>query len=195
MGTGLQWTRAISLLCSELAFLSALSLRLMAGSVGPHLKKTQKQIAALPYRAGPLAPEVMLITSRETGRWIIPKGWPHRGLPPRAVAAREAYEEAGLRGKVGKQPIGAYCYEKRLSAGRSVTCQVTVFLLEVKRQLDDWPEKQDRRRDWLPPDQAALRVEEPELSDLIAAVANRPGRSKRRPASGRKAGAGSPRKS
>lgn len=167
----------------------------MAGPVGPHLRKTQKQVAALPYRPGPLVPEVMLITSRETGRWIIPKGWPHHRRPARAVAAREAYEEAGLRGKVGKQPIGAYCYEKRLSAGRSVTCHVTVFLLEVKRQLDDWPEKRDRRRDWLSPGQAALRVEEPELSDLIAGVANRLQRSKRRPASGREGGAGSPRQS
>ena len=60
-------------------------------------------------------PEVLLLTSRETKRWIIPKGWPIRGLKPREVAARDAYEEAGLRGTIsGKHPIGAYHYEKRL---------------------------------------------------------------------------------
>lgn len=154
------------------AFATATCSRRPAGPVGPYLKKPQKQIAALPYRSGPSAPEVMLITSRDTGRWIIPKGWPMQRLSRRAIAAREAYEEAGLRGKVGKYPIGAYCYEKRLSAGRSVPCQVTVFLLEVKRQLDDWPEKQDRQREWLTPDEAAARVEEPELSQLLAAIAD-----------------------
>jgi 8-oxo-dGTP pyrophosphatase MutT (NUDIX family) len=141
--------------------------------VGAALKKPQQQVAALPYRAGATAPQVMLITSRDTGRWIIPKGWPTQRLSRRAVAAREAYEEAGLRGKVGKHPVGTYCYEKRLSAGRSVSCHVTVFLLEVKRQLDDWPEKQDRQRTWLTPEEAAARVEEAELSQLLAAVADR----------------------
>jgi 8-oxo-dGTP pyrophosphatase MutT (NUDIX family) len=118
-------------------------------------KKRPTQIAALPLRVYQSAPQVMLITSRETGGWIIPKGWPHKGLAPRAVAAREAYEEAGVRGKIRKRPFGTYRYEKRLSPEEGMICQVTVFLLEVEQQLDDWPEKRDRERCWLAPAEAA----------------------------------------
>jgi len=134
-------------------------------------RKSTTQFAALPFRIDDAQPEVMLITSRQTGRWIIPKGWPLKGRAPRAVAAREAYEEAGLRGKIQKHPVGTYRYEKRLSPERAVTCQVSVFLLKVEQQLDDWPEKQDRGRCWLPPDEAAARVEERELSSLLVSLA------------------------
>src|ERR1051325_802066 len=96
------------------------------------------QYAALPGRIGEGGMrEVMLLTSRETRRWIIPKGWPMKGRKPAEVAAREAYEEAGLIGQiVGKRPIGAFHYEKQLTKqGR--LCQVRVFSFRVERQLDD----------------------------------------------------------
>ncbi len=118
-------------------------------------------------------PEVMLITSRETRQWIIPKGWPKRGVAPRRVAAREAFEEAGVRGKVAKHPVGTYRYEKRLASALLVPCEVTVFLLHVKRQLDDWPEKNERERCWLSPDEAAARVTEGELGALLVGLGNR----------------------
>lgn len=134
-------------------------------------RKCTKQFAALPYRIDSARPQVMLITSRQTGRWIIPKGWPIKGRAPRAVAAHEAYEEAGLRGKIQKRPLGTYRYEKRLTLERAVTCEVSVFLLKVEQQLDDWPEKRDRVRCWLNSDEAAARVEEPELRALLANLA------------------------
>jgi 8-oxo-dGTP pyrophosphatase MutT (NUDIX family) len=143
----------------------------------------RKQFAALPYRVQDGEPEVMLITSRETGRWIIPKGWPLKRLAPRAVAAREAYEEAGLVGSIGKRSIGMYHYEKRLSPDLSIDCEVRVFLLEVEEEFANWPEQADRGRCWLSPAQAALRVAEPELRHLLLGVRPklRPnGKSKRR---------------
>lgn len=132
-----------------------------------------RQIAALPFKIEGIQPEVMLITSRETGRWIIPKGWPQRGRSPRAVAMREAYEEAGLKGRIRKRPVGTFRYEKRLSAEQGVICQVTVFLLEVKQQLEVWPEKQSRQRCWLAPGEAADRVEEEELRALLVSFSDR----------------------
>ncbi|MFO1154695.1 MAG: NUDIX hydrolase [Rhodospirillales bacterium] len=135
--------------------------------------KARKQVGALPIRTESSRTEVMLITSRETRQWIIPKGWPKRGLTRRTVAAREAFEEAGIRGKVAKRPFGSYRYDKRLSSTLAVPCQVTVFLFQVKRQLDDWPEKDQRERCWLTPDEAAARVSEEELSALLAGIARR----------------------
>jgi 8-oxo-dGTP pyrophosphatase MutT (NUDIX family) len=107
------------------------------------------QFAALPFRLVEERLEVLLITSRETRRWIIPKGWAEKGTKPHTMAAREAFEEAGVRGKVGKLPYGSYRYEKRLTEKRSVECQVTVFLLEVEQEMEDWPEKGERERRWL----------------------------------------------
>ena len=100
------------------------------------------QYGALPYRvsSGERA-EFMLVTSRETRRWIIPKGWPKRGKSPHRSAAREAFEEAGIVGAVGRQTVGSFSYEKRLKNGRSVECEVRVFPLQVKRQSKAWPEK------------------------------------------------------
>src|ERR1700730_14184731 len=100
------------------------------------------QYAALPYRRrGDSRTEVMLVTSRETGRWVIPKGWPKRHKAPYACAAREALEEGGVVGEVGGLPIGSYSYKKRLKRGKVVVCQVEVFPLEVKRLKKTWPEK------------------------------------------------------
>ena len=86
--------------------------------------------------------EVLLITSRDTGRWIIPKGWPLKGKAPHKAAAREAREEAGIVGKINKRPLGSFFYEKRLKRGKIVVCEVQVFGLKVKRQKASWPEKE-----------------------------------------------------
>ena len=132
--------------------------------------KHSQQFAALPVRIVAGTTEVMLITSRQTRRWVIPKGWPIEGLSPRQVAAREAYEEAGVIGRIGKHPIGVYDYAKRLSADNAIMCTVTVFLLQVEEQVDDWPEKNDRQRCWMAPTVAARCVEEYGLSALLCLV-------------------------
>src|SRR5262245_63759073 len=102
------------------------------------------QYAALPYRFGGRSREVMLVTSRETRRWIIPKGWPQKGKAPHRSAAREAFEEAGVVGTVGRQAIGSFAYRKRVKSGRVVACEVHVFPLKVKRQRKQWPERRQR---------------------------------------------------
>jgi 8-oxo-dGTP pyrophosphatase MutT (NUDIX family) len=128
----------------------------------------KQQYAALPIRVrqgGDL--EVLLLTSRDTGRWIIPKGWPGRRLTARAAAAREAYEEAGIEGIIQPPgPVGRYHYAKRLEIGE-IRITVKVFLLHVERQLDTWPEKTERETRWLSPEQAASMVDEPELAAIL----------------------------
>jgi 8-oxo-dGTP pyrophosphatase MutT (NUDIX family) len=123
----------------------------------------------LPYRfteAGAL--EILLVTSRNTRRWIIPKGWPIKGMKPAKSAAREAYVEAGVRGAVAGKAIGTFSYEKRLEGeSRAVSCEVRVFPLLVKRQLKAWPEANERELWWLNPVDAASRVEEEGLRKLI----------------------------
>ncbi|KLK91506.1 DNA mismatch repair protein MutT [Microvirga vignae] len=99
--------------------------------------------------------------------WVIPKGWPMKGRKPHASAAREALEEAGLVGEVGKVPIGTYRYGKRLKSGEVVPCQVEVFPLEVKSQRKRWPEKGQRSLRWFDPAAAAAAVEEPELKGIL----------------------------
>jgi len=126
------------------------------------------QYGALPFRRSTNSQvEVMLATSRDTGRWVIPKGWPMGRKAPHASAAREALEEAGVIGAIGKNSIGTYSYQKRLSNGVVVICEVRVFPLEVKRQKTDWPEKDERKFRWFSPAEAANVVQESALSDII----------------------------
>src|SRR5919204_2230681 len=132
------------------------------------LKRKRVQYGALPYRVRDRAsPEVMLVTSRERRRWIIPKGWPKKGKSARRSAAREAFEEAGVIGSVARRPVGSFSYEKQLRNGRVVLCKVRVFPLQVKRQIEEWPEKAEREVKWLSARKAAKRVKEPELSQII----------------------------
>jgi 8-oxo-dGTP pyrophosphatase MutT (NUDIX family) len=132
------------------------------------------QYAALPYRMnGHARPQVMLVTSRETRRWIIPKGWPHKGKAPHRSAAREAFEEAGVIGAVSRQSVGSFSYEKRLKKGAVVACDVLVFALEVKRQSREWPEKKQRKVKWLSARVAAKTVQDPELGKIIRRLARR----------------------
>ena len=128
----------------------------------------QVQYAALPYRAkGQSQLEIMLVTSRGTRRWIIPKGWPKRGMPPYDTAAKEAFEEAGVIGKVTKRPIGSYPYDKILEKGDKASCRVQVFALRVTHQRKRWPEKRERQVRWYPPAEAARFVRDPHLRRII----------------------------
>ena len=125
------------------------------------------QVAALCWRRTPKGIRVLLITSRDTGRWVIPKGWPMRNRTEAEAAVREAYEEAGLRGDILDRSIGVYTYRKVLAPGRSIPCAVRVYPLEVREMLKQYPETGQRRVKWLAPDKAARRVLEPELKALI----------------------------
>ena len=125
----------------------------------------------MPYRnvgRGLNAPvQVLLITSRESGRWVIPKGNFGNSVSPHAAAAQEAEEEAGVRGAVCPTPLGTYRYRKRKGSGASLMADVEVFPLSVSEELRDWKEKKERQRRWFSLGDAANAVEEPDLRDLI----------------------------
>ncbi|THD35483.1 MAG: DUF47 family protein [Sphingomonas sp.] len=110
---------------------------------------------------------MLLITSRENKRWVIPKGNPSSGYEPHAAAAIEADEEAGVRGLVCPTPLGSYRYRKRQRNGASLMVDVDVFPLAVNRELDHWKEQSQRERRWVSLNDAADMVEEPDLADLI----------------------------
>ena len=132
-------------------------------------REPRAQFAALPWRrdaAGQV--EVLLITSRETRRWVIPKGWPIKGMSSPKSAAQEAFEEAGVQGKVAKRPVGSYAYDKRLKNGRLQHVRVAVFGLQVEREAEVYLEVGQREKLWLSPAEAARQVDEPELMVLLA---------------------------
>jgi 8-oxo-dGTP pyrophosphatase MutT (NUDIX family) len=129
-----------------------------------------QQYAALPWRQA-ASLEILLITSRETRRWVIPKGWPIPAHSAAESAAQEAYEEAGIRGQMAAQAIGHYGYRKRQRGGAKKRFRVEVFAMEVTEVLDLWPEAHERTRQWLSPAEAAIRVDEPGLAVLIRTFA------------------------
>jgi len=110
--------------------------------------------------------QVLLITSRDTGRWIIPKGWRAERLKDHEAAAREAHEEAGVAGQIKSEPIGKYTYPKTCRTGAR-SLRVDVFLLFVRNEMDHWPEQGQRRRAWFDVPEAAAEVRESELRTLI----------------------------
>jgi uncharacterized protein len=127
-----------------------------------------KQVAALPYRfddEGHL--EVMLITSRGRQRWIPPKGNLIKGLAPHEAAAQEAFEEAGVVGRVSSEPLGHYEAIKLYESGRTALLDVTLFPLRVEGRVAHWPEKGQRTILWFEPQGAAKVVDEPKLAQLI----------------------------
>lgn len=112
----------------------------------------------------------MLITSRETRRWVIPKGWPMSGRSGPETASIEAFEEAGIKGRPLREPIGSYRYSKRMGRGADLPCEVTVFPVWIAAQLEDWPERPERESGLFTRAQAAARVDEVELAALILAL-------------------------
>ena len=130
------------------------------------------QYGALPYRfTADAALEFLLVTTRQSRQWIIPKGWPIKGLRPAKSAAREAFEEAGVRGRIGGKSIGLFAYNKTLDAnGIRVSCEVRVFPLLVKRQSKAWPEVEQRVVQWVAPDKALTLVKDEGLKGTHSGV-------------------------
>src|SRR5208337_2061075 len=119
------------------------------------------QYGALPYRFTPTGSlEILLITTKRSKRWIIPKGSPIKGLKPAKSAAREAYEEAGIRGTVEEKSIGSFRFQKTLEGSPNVMCKVRVYPLNVKQQLKAWPEALQRTPRWFDPAEALTAVKD-----------------------------------
>ncbi|MCG7518762.1 NUDIX hydrolase [Ruegeria sp. Ofav3-42] len=125
------------------------------------------QSAALCYRIKQGRPEVLLITTRKSHRWIIPKGWLIDGLTPSQTATQEAWEEAGVKGKCSADLLGRFTYLKNFPGKGPVLCLVDVFPLYVRSIVSDFPERDERKRKWVSPKKAASRVNFPELSRLL----------------------------
>jgi len=114
--------------------------------------------------------EILLITSRETRRWVVPRGNPMPGRSPAEAGAQEAHEEAGIAGRTHSEPLGRYRYEKRRRDGSSEETEVLLFRMDVEKVADRWPEMSQRERRWFGAEEAALAVQESELADLIRRV-------------------------
>lgn len=143
-------------------------LRLM--TVSKHDPRTQ--FAGLPFRVsktdGGKGVEVLMVTSRDSRRWILPKGWPMDGMTPAAAAAREVWEEAGAVGRVYDICLGLYSYQKVMESAVMLPVIVAVFPVRVRKMENDYPEAGQRKRKWMSLQKAASKVDEPELRQLIA---------------------------
>ena len=141
----------------------------MAADPTPSVRGERRQVAALPWRRGAEGPEILLITSRETRRWVIPKGGRMTGRSDAEAAAQEALEEAGVEGLVDERPLGQFRYLKQQKRRAPRWLTVDVYGLRVEAEHDDWKERAERVREWMSREEAARRVDEPELKALIAA--------------------------
>lgn len=130
--------------------------------------KPARQYGVIPYRMADDGLRVLLVTSRETRRWIIPRGNPMRGRKPHKAAAIEAFEEAGVVGRIRSKALGSFVYDK-VKANGPQACSVKVFPLKVREVREQWPEAHERERRWFSPEDAADLVREPGLADLLRA--------------------------
>ncbi len=120
------------------------------------------QSGVVPFRLENGKVQILLVTSRSRKRWVIPKGIIEPDLSPQESAQKEAYEEAGVSGKISGEAVGTYTYNKWEG-----TCTVKVFLLEVEKTLEDWPESYFRTREWMSVEEAVKRVDEADLKEII----------------------------
>lgn len=131
-----------------------------------------RQFGALPYRVDKdKGLQILLVTSRDTGRWVVPKGNPMLHKKSYEAAALEAHEEAGVEGEIATTPIGTFRYRKRRRLLLAVNAEVRLFPLRVERELEQWPEAHQRRRQWFGREEAAAAVAEPGLKRLILGFA------------------------
>ncbi|MDO6590139.1 NUDIX hydrolase [Loktanella sp. D2R18] len=147
---------------TKIAF-QQLPIRLHAGNK----TDVRVQFAALCWRMRKGKVEICIVTTRTTGRWILPRGWPMHKHTPAQSAATEAYEEAGIRGDAIDRCLGAYSYVKPLKSGDAPII-VMVYPVRVRKELRKWPEHGQRKRKWLSPKKAAKKLQEPELKQIVA---------------------------
>ena len=135
--------------------------------IAPGAKRdVRTQFGALCYKVVQDKVKILLVTSRGTGRWIIPKGWPIDGATPAETALCEAWEEAGVEGKIRGNALGIYSYDKQDDA-EVLPCVVAVFGVKVSATKRKFPEAQERQRKWVSRKKAATLLDEPELSQII----------------------------
>lgn len=130
-------------------------------------ENARSQFGAICYRLQKGKPELLLITSRGSGRWVIPKGWPMPGETPADTAAIEAWEEAGVVGRVHPLCLGIFSYVKTVDRRHQMPCVVAVYGVMVRRLERSFPERGQRKRKWVTPKRAAQMVDEAELSQLL----------------------------
>jgi 8-oxo-dGTP pyrophosphatase MutT (NUDIX family) len=137
--------------------------------VTPMIRRPNRvQVAALCHRTGDNGKEVLLITSLEQHRWILPKGWPMDDKNFAEAAMQEAWEEAGVKeGEISAEPIGIFEYQKQLDTGGEATCETRVYALEVSELSATYPESDSRERKWVSPQEAAKMVQEPQLQEIL----------------------------
>ena len=134
-------------------------------------RPSRLQVAALCLRGADTAREVLMITSRDTGRWIIPKGWPMNGKTCAEAALQEAWEEAGVKkARIKDTPIGSYSYAKRRDNGTEEPVTTLIYAADVDELALTYPEAHQRTRQWMSPKAAAELVQEPELQALLRSL-------------------------
>lgn len=145
---------------------------LWSNFIAPLLRRPSRfQVAALCFRRAEAGLEVLMITSLQTRRWILPKGWPKNGFDAGGVAIEEAWEEAGVQPAGGApKRVGSYRYDKRLRGGVPVRTDVEVYAIETGTLAETYPEAGRRARRWMTPSEAAELVEEKDLSQLLSTV-------------------------
>ncbi len=136
--------------------------------LGPGQKRdVRTQFGALCWRIRKGELQILLVTSRGRRSWILPKGWPVNGATPCKAAATEAYEEAGVKGRVFDLCLGIYSYTKDIANGPRLPCVVAIFPMKITKILSEWPEDRQRRRKWVTPEKAASMVEIGELRRIV----------------------------
>ncbi|MCI0458784.1 MAG: NUDIX hydrolase [Gemmataceae bacterium] len=120
-----------------------------------------RQAAAIPVRDGALC----LVTSSNGKRWVVPKGIIDPGHTAGECALLEAWEEAGLVGVLGREPVGSYLYEKW-----GGTCHVTVFVMQVTEAADEWPERGQRQRRWVSFAEAHRWIDDRGLREVVCSA-------------------------
>lgn len=138
------------------------------GYILPLLRRPPRyQVAAMCYRVEGSRFRILLLTSRESRRWVLPKGWPKMGLDAVETALDEAWEEGGVHLEKEGQRVGRYTYRKRMRGGVPVGTEVDVFAFRVLSEEESFPEAAERNRRWVDPEEAAQLVDEPELADIL----------------------------
>lgn len=139
------------------------------------MKRRTEQIAALPIQYDKKGnARILMVTSRDSGRWVMPKGWTMDGKKPWAAAEIEALEEAGAKGHISRKKIGTYEYDKILDDGTALPCRVSLYPMIVQKLKRNWKERHQRKRHWFSPRSAARRVHEPDLAKLLLRVDRKP---------------------